>query len=121
MAHEMEKADGVSLSPKGDEAAAFELVPESGTRARNKERFRAGDLIENRYRMLGAAATGGMGLVYVCEDTLLARSVAIKLMRSDSKPEQRLAERFFAEARITAQLRNPHVVQLFECATVHRR
>jgi serine/threonine protein kinase len=118
MAQEMEKSDGASRSRADEDAAAFELVPESGARTRNTERFRAGDLIENRYRMLGSAATGGMGLVYVCEDTLLARSVAIKLMRSDSNPEQRLAERFFAEARITAQVQNPHVVQLFECATL---
>ena len=114
MAHEMEKSDGVSLSQEDEEAVPFELVPESGVRARKTGRFRAGDLIENRYRIVGAAATGGMGLVYVCEDTLFARSVAIKLMRPDSNPEQRLAERFFAEARITAQVQNPHVVQLFE-------
>lgn len=118
MAHEMEKPNESPLAPAGDEAAAFELVPESGTRERSKERFRAGDLIENRYRVLGAAPAGGMGLVYVCEDTLLARPVAIKVMRSESNPEQRLAERFLAEARLTAQVQNPHVVRLFECATL---
>src|SRR5678810_887864 len=84
--------------------AAFELIPESGPRGYSKPRFRVGDLIEHRYRVFGNAATGGMGIVYVCEDTLLGRPVALKLMRSDSSPEQRFAERFFAEARITARV-----------------
>lgn len=118
MAQQLAESNGTELARESD-AAALALVPESGTRGRQPARFRVGDLIENRYRVFGTAATGGMGVVYVCEDTLLGRLVAIKLMRSENDPAQRLAERFFAEARITAQLKNPHVVDLFDCAALN--
>lgn len=106
-----------TLAGNGDNAPDLEIPPESGLfrktwRADNL--VRAGDLIENRYRVLNAAATGGMASVYVCDDTLLGRRVAVKTMRRDLSPEGRLAERFFGEARVTAQFENPHVARLYD-------
>lgn len=51
-----------------------------------------------------------MGRVYLARDTVLGRSVALKVVRSADRD----ADRFIAEARITAQLGHPHIVQLFD-------
>jgi len=107
-----------NAAPADDEAAPFDLVsesgPVSGPRARGRV-FQAGELVEGRYRVLGATATGGMGSVYVCDDTLLSRPVALKVMLGGSSPEQQRAERFLSEARIAAQLQNAHIALLFDC------
>jgi serine/threonine protein kinase len=92
-------------------------APESGAfprPQRSLKAVRAGDLIQNRYRILSAAATGGMGSVYVCDDTLLGRPVAVKLVHVDANPDSHLPERFFAEARISAQLESPHIARLYD-------
>jgi eukaryotic-like serine/threonine-protein kinase len=90
--------------------------PDSGVVqiARKRRAICAGDLIENRYRVLNAAATGGMASVYICDDTLLGRRVAVKFVRSDANADGRLKERLFGEARITAQLESPHVARLYD-------
>jgi serine/threonine protein kinase len=98
-------------------ASEVDTAPESGVvqiaRIRHKA-ISAGDLIENRYRVLNAAATGGMGSVYICDDTLLGRRVAVKCVRLEGDVDGTFAERFFGEARITAQLESPHIARLYD-------
>ena len=53
-------------------------------------------------------------MIYACEDTLLGRPVALKLMRHGVAPDAVLRERFFQEARTLAQLSSSHVAQLFD-------
>lgn len=74
----------------------------------------SGALIAERYRVLGKLAEGGMGVLYACEDSVLARKVAVKLMRPALASEPMLAERLVREARLAAQLRK-HVAQIFDC------
>jgi serine/threonine-protein kinase len=64
--------------------------------------------------VLNAAATGGMGSVYICDDTLLGRRVAVKCVRLEADVDGTFAERFFGEARITAQLESPHIARLYD-------
>lgn len=55
-----------------------------------------------------------MGTVYVAEDTLLGRRVAIKSLKLASVPSQKnYRQRFLREARAASQLNHPHI------ATVH--
>ena len=66
-------------------------------------------------RMLGR---GGMGEVWLAEHSLLKRPAAVKLtqLRSDANPEERaqVERRFRREAEVTAQLRSPHTVELYD-------
>jgi lipoprotein NlpI len=57
-------------------------------------------------------AKGGMGEIFVAEDTVIGRSVALKRMLRGARPEQ--VERFLVEARITGQLEHPGVVPVHE-------
>lgn len=74
----------------------------------------AGSVIAGKYRLLSLVAEGGMGVVWRAEDLLLAAPVAIKLLHARNLHEPETRARFEAEAAIGAQLRSPHVVQIFE-------
>lgn len=75
--------------------------------------FEAGQVIAGRYvlrRLLGA---GGMGTVWVAEDTRLKADVALKFVLPQVNHGE-VVERFRREAQIVAQLRSPNVVQIID-------
>jgi serine/threonine-protein kinase len=74
----------------------------------------SGALIASRYRVLRKIGEGGMGVLYACLDTVLAREVAVKLMLRSLAAEPLIAERLMREATHAAQLRR-HVAQIFDC------
>lgn len=65
-----------------------------------------------KYRVLARLGQGGMGTVYLAEDPLLRRRVAIKLVAMNFNQAQQ--PRFLREARLLAQLHHPHIVTLYE-------
>ena len=68
----------------------------------------------SHYRILSKLGEGGMGTVYVAEDTLLGRRVAIKTLKIASVPHQKhFRTRFLREARAASLLNHPHI------ATIH--
>lgn len=73
-----------------------------------------GSFIAGRYRVLEKIGEGGMGQLYACLDTVLAREVAVKLMQRSLAAEPLVAERLMREAMLAAQLRR-HVAQVFDC------
>ncbi len=73
-----------------------------------------GSRIADRYRVVQKIGEGGMGVLYACEDTVLSRAVAVKLMQRSLAAEPLLAERLMREAQLAAQLRR-HVAQVFDC------
>src|SRR6267143_1590976 len=60
-----------------------------------------------------------MGTVYKARDTQLDRDVALKLLRKDLGPEY--ANQLQQEARITASVNHPHVVQVFSFGRDHEQ
>jgi serine/threonine protein kinase len=76
-----------------------------------------GSLIAERYRVLRKIGEGGMGVLYACEDGVLTRQVAVKLMQRSIAADPQLSERLLREARLAAQLRK-HVAQVFDCGTL---
>ncbi|MEO8587132.1 MAG: serine/threonine-protein kinase, partial [Acidobacteriota bacterium] len=67
------------------------------------------------YRLVSLLGHGGMGEVWRAEHRMLARDAAIKLVRSGSDLSGReLMARFEREAKVTAGLRSPHTVQLYD-------
>ena len=71
-----------------------------------------------RYRITGRLGAGGMGVVYLAEDTVLGRRVALKTVRllegADPNSKQDLTERFLREARIVAQMDHPGIVAVYD-------
>ncbi|MFO0807923.1 MAG: protein kinase [Gemmataceae bacterium] len=66
------------------------------------------------YRVLRQLGAGGMGLVFLAEDTLLARQVALKVMQPSLANESGNRERFLREARAAAALTHDHVVTIYQ-------
>src|SRR5712691_3894824 len=68
----------------------------------------------SHYRIVEKLGEGGMGVVYVAEDTLLGRRVAIKMLTAArSTPGDQFRSRFLREARAISALSHPHI------ATIH--
>jgi transcriptional regulator with AAA-type ATPase domain len=80
------------------------------------------ELLEERlavgsYRLISRLGFGGMGEVWRATHRLLARPAAVKLIRQQVEPgeaHEQLVRRFEREAQVTARLRSPHTVQLYD-------
>ncbi len=69
--------------------------------------------VVSHYRILEGLAKGGMGEVYLAEDTNLGRRVAIKFPMLESN-ERDFRARFLREARAVSELSNPHIATVFD-------
>jgi serine/threonine-protein kinase len=67
-----------------------------------------------RYRIRRALGQGAMGVVYLAEDPLLKRRVAIKAVRAEGEERARALEWFRREAEISAQLNHPNIVTVYD-------
>lgn len=73
----------------------------------------AGSILGGKYRLTFLLGEGGMGCVWAADDTQLDRRVAVKLLSGNAR-ELAAEKRFMREARTAAQLRSPHVAQVFD-------
>jgi serine/threonine-protein kinase len=71
-----------------------------------------GQVVSSKYKLLRLLGDGGMGSVYEAEHLRLGTHVAIKVLHSDLARRSGLIERFLQEARVSAQIRSPHVVHV---------
>jgi eukaryotic-like serine/threonine-protein kinase len=75
------------------------------------------DLAGTRYRLIQRVGSGGMGTVYLAEDSVLGRRVALKIL---DLPELRadLSERLLREAQILARLEHPGIVPVHDAGAL---
>jgi serine/threonine-protein kinase len=80
------------------------------------EPLAAGHLLDGRYRIGKVIGVGGMGRVYLANDTRLAnRPVAVKEMTvGEGLQEQKAVEDFSREARVLAPLSHPGIPNLID-------
>lgn len=74
------------------------------------------DLSGTRYRAIRFVAGGGMAAIWLAEDTILQRKVALKVLDADDSPE--LASRLSREAHILAALEHPGIVPVHEAGSL---
>jgi serine/threonine protein kinase len=73
-----------------------------------------GFLVARRYALGRKIGSGGMGTVWLAHDQSLDRVCALKILDPDKAESDEVRKRFLREARATAQIRSPHVVEVFE-------
>jgi len=67
-----------------------------------------------RYVILQPIGKGAMGVVYLAQDTVLERDVALKVMVPQIADDAELNERFRREAKAVAKMTHPNVVAVFD-------
>jgi eukaryotic-like serine/threonine-protein kinase len=72
--------------------------------------------LDDRFRIERELGSGGMATVYLARDLRHERDVAIKVLRPQLAALLG-TERFLAEVRVTANLRHPHILPLFDSGT----
>ena len=66
------------------------------------------------YRIVSQIGRGGMAVVYLAKQPVLARSVALKELAPFLAGDPTLAQRFIREARVAGSLNHPNVVTVFD-------
>lgn len=68
--------------------------------------------ILSRYRILKLLGKGGMGEVYLAEDTQLERTVALKVLPEDVSSDKERMRRFVREAEAASAIDHPNIVNV---------
>ncbi len=73
-----------------------------------------GQKINDRYEVIKTIGEGGMANVYLAEDTILNRKVAIKVLRGDLSSDEKFIRRFQREALSVSNLSHPNIVEVYD-------
>jgi serine/threonine protein kinase len=70
----------------------------------------------SHYRIVKKLGAGGMGEVYLAQDTKLDRKVALKILPAELEANQDRMRRFVQEAKAAAALNHPNIAHIYEIA-----
>src|ERR1041385_4260263 len=110
------RKDVESLISSHDQAGdSIEIMAaEAATKMLSAERNSIEGKQIGHYRMLSRIGRGGMGEVFLAQDTRLNRKVALKLLRSDLTGNEDRLRRFQQEAQAASALNHPNILTIHE-------
>jgi serine/threonine protein kinase len=71
-----------------------------------------------RYRIVRKLGEGGMGAVYLAEDTQLARQIALKVPHFRDETDTTVIERFHREAKVAAGIEHPGICPVYDIGQI---
>jgi len=93
----------------------LDTCPDDGTRlVANVEESLVGRTLDDRYEVLSKLGQGGMGVVYIAEQAMIGRKVALKVLRMEMVRDKSSVQRFLVEAKAIASLRSAHTITLHD-------
>lgn len=75
---------------------------------------RVGQVLGGRYRLLAPIGAGASATVYLADDVVLRRRVAVKVLHDALADDAAFLRRFEAEARAAAALNHPHIMAVHD-------
>ena len=73
-----------------------------------------GQKINDRYEIIRVIGEGGMANVYLANDLILNRKVAVKVLRGDLSNDEKFVRRFQREALSASSLNHPNIVEMYD-------
>ena len=73
-----------------------------------------GYCINDRYQIIKTIGEGGMANVYLAQDLILNRQVAVKVLRGDLADDEKFVRRFQREALSASKLVHPNIVEMYD-------
>lgn len=77
-------------------------------------RFVPGDVLSERYRIVGLLGRGGMGEVYRADDLKLKQAVALKFLPASLSADGAALARFYKEVSVARQISHRHVCRVYD-------
>jgi serine/threonine protein kinase/tetratricopeptide (TPR) repeat protein len=111
--------ESIDFLPQAVSEVAHNMKAEGGTdkftnnAAQKRVTIALGTLLAH-YKVVSLLGSGGMGEVYLAEDTRLRRKVALKLLLPDLVTDQRGLLRFEQEAHAASALNHPNILTIYE-------
>lgn len=89
-------------------------TPPSAKISRDQERFSPGEMVADRYRIVGSLGKGGMGEVYRADDLKLGQQVALKFLSRGHTNNPTWLESFYNEARLSMKVTHANVCRVHD-------
>lgn len=74
----------------------------------------AGTVVADHLRLIRQLGSGGMGSVWIAEQTRIGQHVAVKFLSTALLDHESARSRFDREAKLAAKIKSPHVVQIHD-------
>ncbi|MBK7093033.1 MAG: protein kinase [bacterium] len=95
-------------------------IDDSDDKTRAHVALTSGTMISH-YRIIEKIGAGGMGEVFLAEDTRLKRNVALKFLPSHLVLHEEIKTRFLREAQAVAKLNHPNIVTIYDVSEFNGR
>lgn len=100
----------VELLLRQNASEALDFLLPSDTR----QTLEPGAILASRFKIVRLLGQGGMGEVYLAEDTELSEQVALKIVRSDVARDPQFLSRFRREVQFARQITHPNICRVFD-------